>query len=63
MRPGGTARVSDLMRGRITLFGRDTLVNMVAAFGRHVAETASRSASPYAQRPPFNPRTPPSFPR
>ena len=37
-------RVSDLMRGRIALFGLDTLVNMVAAVGLHVelhvAETA-----------------------
>ena len=37
-------RVSDLMRGKIALFGLDTLVNMVAAVGLHVelhvAETA-----------------------
>jgi len=29
-------RVSDLMRGKITLFSLDTLVNMVAAAGLHV---------------------------
>ncbi len=37
-------RVSDLMRGKIALFGLDTLVNMVAEVGLHVelhvAETA-----------------------
>ncbi|HVC16610.1 MAG TPA: XRE family transcriptional regulator [Rhodanobacter sp.] len=29
-------RVSDLMRGKITLFGIDALVNMAAAAGLHV---------------------------
>ena len=29
-------RVSDLLRGKINLFGLDTLVNMVAAAGLHV---------------------------
>lgn len=29
-------RVSDLMRGKISLFGLDTLVNMVASAGLHV---------------------------
>lgn len=29
-------RVSDLMRGKIELFGLDTLVNMVAAAGMHI---------------------------
>jgi predicted XRE-type DNA-binding protein len=29
-------RVSDLMRGKIDLFGLDTLVNMAAAAGLHV---------------------------
>jgi len=29
-------RVSDLMRGKINLFGLDALVNMVAAAGLHV---------------------------
>jgi predicted XRE-type DNA-binding protein len=29
-------RVSDLMRGKIDLFGLDTLVNMVAAAGLHI---------------------------
>jgi predicted XRE-type DNA-binding protein len=30
------ARVSDLMRGKIDLFGLDTLVNMAVAAGLHV---------------------------
>ncbi len=29
-------RVSDLMRGKINLFGLDTLVNMAAAAGLHI---------------------------
>ena len=29
-------RISDLMRGKIDLFGLDTLVNMVAAAGLHI---------------------------
>jgi len=29
-------RVSDLLRGKINLFGIDTLINMVAAVGLHV---------------------------
>jgi len=29
-------RISDLMRGKIDLFGLDTLVNMVAAAGMHI---------------------------
>lgn len=29
-------RVSDLMRGKINLFGLDALVNMAAAAGRHI---------------------------
>lgn len=29
-------RISDLMRGKITLFGLDTLINMAAAAGLHV---------------------------
>ena len=29
-------RVSDLLRGKIDLFGLDTLVNMVAAAGMHI---------------------------
>jgi len=29
-------RISDLMRGKINLFGLDTLVNMAAAAGLHV---------------------------
>jgi predicted XRE-type DNA-binding protein len=31
-----TQRISDLLRGKITLFGLDTLVNMVVAAGLHV---------------------------
>jgi len=38
--PGGFGvtqpRISDLMRGKIDLFGLDTLVNMAAAAGLHV---------------------------
>jgi len=29
-------RISDLLRGKIDLFGLDTLVNMVAAAGMHI---------------------------
>jgi predicted XRE-type DNA-binding protein len=29
-------RVSDLLRGKISLFGLDSLVNMVAAMGAHI---------------------------
>jgi predicted XRE-type DNA-binding protein len=29
-------RVSDLLRGKVNLFGLDSLVNMVAAMGAHV---------------------------
>ncbi|MGV1751595.1 helix-turn-helix domain-containing protein [Agrobacterium sp. CG674] len=29
-------RISDLLRGKINLFGLDTLVNMIAAAGLHV---------------------------
>ena len=29
-------RISDLMRGKIDLFGLDTLVNMVTAAGMHI---------------------------
>jgi predicted XRE-type DNA-binding protein len=34
-------RISDLMRGKIELFGLDTLVNMIAAAGMHVEMRAS----------------------
>jgi predicted XRE-type DNA-binding protein len=37
-------RVSDLMRGKIDLFGIDTLVNMVAAAGLHVEMRISEAA-------------------
>jgi len=37
-------RVSDLMRGRIDLFGLDTLVNMAAAAGLHVEMHISEAA-------------------
>lgn len=42
-------RVSDLMRGKINLFGLDTLVNMAAAAGLHVEihlEEARDTVSP-----------------
>jgi predicted XRE-type DNA-binding protein len=37
-------RVSDLMRGRIDLFGLDTLVNMAAAAGLHVEMRVRKAA-------------------
>lgn len=37
-------RVSDLMRGKIGLFGIDTLVNMVAAAGLHIEMRISDAA-------------------
>ena len=37
-------RISDLMRGKIDLFGLDTLVNMAAAAGLHVALKVARAA-------------------
>ncbi|MGQ3210553.1 MAG: helix-turn-helix domain-containing protein [Shinella sp.] len=37
-------RVSDLLRGKITLFALDTLVNMVAAAGLHVEIQISEAA-------------------
>lgn len=37
-------RVSDLMRGKINLFGLDALVNMVAAAGLHVEMRISAAA-------------------
>lgn len=37
-------RVSDLMRGKIELFGLDTLVNMLAAAGLHVEVHVARAA-------------------
>ena len=37
-------RVSDLMRGRIELFGLDSLVNMLAAAGMHVEMRVARAA-------------------
>lgn len=37
-------RVSDLMRGRISLFSLDTLVNMVAAAGLHVDMRVGKAA-------------------
>ncbi|HTX51244.1 MAG TPA: XRE family transcriptional regulator [Caulobacteraceae bacterium] len=38
-------RVSDLMRGKIELFGLDTLVNMLAAAGLHVEVSVQRAAA------------------
>jgi predicted XRE-type DNA-binding protein len=37
-------RVSDLMRGKIELFGLDTLVNMIGAAGLHVEMRVSSAA-------------------
>ena len=37
-------RVSDLMRGKINLFGIDTLVNMLAAAGLHVEMRVNKAA-------------------
>jgi predicted XRE-type DNA-binding protein len=37
-------RVSDLMRGKIELFGIDSLVNMLAAAGLHVELRVARAA-------------------
>ncbi|MBR1126264.1 XRE family transcriptional regulator [Bradyrhizobium lablabi] len=37
-------RISDLMRGKIELFGLDTLVNMVGAAGMHVEMRISNAA-------------------
>ena len=37
-------RISDLMRGKIELFGLDTLVNMIAAAGLHVEMRVSSAA-------------------
>ena len=37
-------RVSDLMRGKINVFGLDTLVNMIANTGQHVELHVSNAA-------------------
>ncbi len=37
-------RVSDLVRGKVNLFGLDTLVNMAVAVGLHVELRVSRAA-------------------
>ena len=37
-------RISDLMRGKIELFGLDTLVNMIGAAGLHVEMRVSTAA-------------------
>ena len=37
-------RVSDLMRGKINLFGLDALVNMAAAAGLHIEMRVLESA-------------------
>jgi predicted XRE-type DNA-binding protein len=37
-------RISDLMRGKIKLFGVDTLVNMIGAAGLHVEMCTSDAA-------------------
>ena len=37
-------RISDLIRGKIELFGLDTLVNMIGAAGLHVEMRVSKIA-------------------
>jgi predicted XRE-type DNA-binding protein len=37
-------RISDLMRGKIALFGLDTLVNMAAAAGLHIKVQIAKAA-------------------
>ncbi|WP_027144400.1 helix-turn-helix domain-containing protein [Mesorhizobium sp. WSM3626] len=37
-------RISDLMRGKIDLFGLDTLVNMAATAGMHVEMNIAKAA-------------------
>lgn len=37
-------RISDLMRGKINLFGLDTLINMAVAAGLHVEVRVKRAA-------------------
>jgi len=37
-------RISDLMRGKINLFGLDSLVNMAAAAGLHIEMRVSEAA-------------------
>jgi predicted XRE-type DNA-binding protein len=37
-------RVSDLVRGKIQLFGLDSLVNMAVAAGLHIEMTVARAA-------------------
>jgi predicted XRE-type DNA-binding protein len=37
-------RISNLMRGKIDLFGLDTLVNMAAAAGLHIEIRISKAA-------------------
>jgi predicted XRE-type DNA-binding protein len=37
-------RISDLMRGKIELFGLDTLVNMIGAAGLHIEMRVSNAA-------------------
>jgi predicted XRE-type DNA-binding protein len=37
-------RMSDLMRGKIELFGLDTLVNLLAAAGLHVGVRVAKAA-------------------
>ena len=37
-------RISDLMRGKIELFGLDTLVNMIGAAGLHIEMRISKAA-------------------
>jgi predicted XRE-type DNA-binding protein len=43
-------RISDLMRGKIELFGLDTLVNMIGAAGLHVEMRISHRCCDAAER-------------
>jgi predicted XRE-type DNA-binding protein len=43
-------RVSDLLRGKISLFGLDSLVNMVAAMGAHIDVKVRTSKRPPRRR-------------
>jgi len=45
-------RVSDLMRGKINLFGLDALVNMATAAGLHIELRVLESAISLNSRPP-----------
>ena len=46
-------RVSDLLRGKINLFGLDSLVNMVAAMGAHIEVKIRRARQPRGGKKPL----------